>query len=105
MTEQKLYKELREKYGDLRQQNKAIEEMAELIQAINKGQEDIYEHGYITAPAMANITEEMADVCIMLDQLISMFDNGYEVKMMMKEKLERTERRLREEKERSVKWE
>lgn len=105
MTEQELYKELRRKYGDTTQQGIAIKEMAELTQAIIKGWRDIEKHGYITPSVMDNITEEIADVCIMIDQLMSMFDNGYEVKMMMKEKLVRAERRLKADIERSIKWE
>ncbi len=105
MTERELYKELRRKYGDTTQQGIAIEEMAELTQAIIKGWRDIEKHGYITPPVMDNITEEMADVNIMLRQLTEMYGNGYEIEMTMKEKLLRTEKRLAVEIERSIKWE
>lgn len=49
-----IYKQALEHYGIENQENKAIEEMAELIQAICK---------------QSNIAEEIADTQIMLDQL------------------------------------
>lgn len=58
-------------YGKSKQQDMAVEEMAELIQALNKhrrGRESV-EH----------IAEEIADVRIMLEQLELMFDCSKEV--------------------------
>jgi len=49
-----IHERLLAKFGDDNQKLKAIEEMAELIQAIIKG---------------TNVSEELADVQIMLDQL------------------------------------
>lgn len=49
-----IHKKALEHFGIENQENKAIEEMAELIQAISK---------------QTNIAEEIADVQIMLDQL------------------------------------
>lgn len=76
-----------EKFGATEQENLAIEECSELIQAIShkhRGREH-------------NIAEEIADVEIMLDQLRIINDCFYEVANIKKIKLERLEERLRGE--------
>lgn len=63
-------------YGREAQTNMMLEEMGELITAINK-----YRRAYIGAEksvALANIVEEMADVQIMLDQMRLMFGDTTE---------------------------
>jgi NTP pyrophosphatase (non-canonical NTP hydrolase) len=76
-----------EKFGATEQENLAIEECSELIQAIShkhRGREH-------------NIAEEIADVEIMLDQLRIINDCFYEVANIKEIKLERLEERLRGE--------
>lgn len=75
------------KFGATEQENLAIEECSELIQAIShkhRGREH-------------NIAEEIADVEIMLDQLRIINDCFYEVANIKEIKLERLEERLRGE--------
>lgn len=76
-----------EKFGATEQENLAIEECSELIQAIShkhRGREH-------------NIAEEIADVEIMLDQLRIINGCFYEVANIKEIKLERLEERLRGE--------
>ena len=60
MTDQELYKELREKYGDRAQQAVLIEEMSELTKAVIKGWRDVDKRGYISEGARDSIVEETA---------------------------------------------
>lgn len=60
-----MYRELIKKYGEENQKRIAQEELAELIQAISKDLRGL-KH---------NVEEEIADVIIMLDQLMLMYDN------------------------------
>ena len=69
-------------YGRGNQQLKAIEELAELIRALARGDDS------------ENVAEEMADVRIMLDQLEIMFGNCEDVRRIELEKLDRLNRRL-----------
>lgn len=72
-------------YGEEAQENMAVEECAELIQAINKkhrGQEH-------------NIPEEIADVEIMLEQLKIINDCAEETARIKAKKLERLSDRVR----------
>ena len=76
-----------EKFGATEQENLAIEECSELIQAVShkhRGREH-------------NIAEEIADVEIMLDQLRIINDCFYDVANIKEIKLERLEERLRGE--------
>lgn len=61
-------------WGREEQTNLAVEEMAELIQAINKTRR--YPD---SVKARDNLAEEIADVAIMLEQLILIYDCGDEV--------------------------
>lgn len=82
-------------YGADCQIDKAIEEMSELTKALLKFRyiEKDYEE-QIVGDAVA---EEMADVEIMVEQLRMIFRNNAKVQHYRKEKLERLERRLRDE--------
>ncbi len=74
------------KYGNHMQQMVAIEEMSELIKELvkyNRGTEN-----------EKHIAEEIADVCIMLEQLIMMFDNEPEVRLYIEQKLLRLQSRV-----------
>lgn len=74
-------------YGEDSQITKAVEEMAECIQAICKvclGGEDF-----------SNLAEEIADATIMLEQLRIIFNNNEEVCRYMDEKIIRLDEKLR----------
>ena len=61
---------------------KAMEELAELIQALSKGERK-------------NILEEMADVCVMLEQLMYFYDIGKaELEAVMNIKMDRQLHRM-----------
>lgn len=80
------------KYGADAQCDKAIEELSELIKAILK-------HRYAKAGAekeicLDAISEEMADVEIMLAQLRLIFGNDSKIEEYKVKKIERLERRL-----------
>lgn len=73
---------LAEYFGVKTQINQMIEEMAELTQAFckqNRGK-------------TSNIVEEMADVSLVLEQLIYLLGCGKEIQEIKKEKIERTKR-------------
>lgn len=74
-------------YGCYKQTIKAIEEMSELQKELCK---DILHKG-----KKENITEEMADVEIMLNQLKIIFDNEEKVKDIIEEKIKRTKERIK----------
>lgn len=79
MTDQEIFKTAIEVYGVFNQENMAIEECAELIQAINKKHRGL-QH---------NIPEEIADVEIMLEQLKIANDCHGEVEYIRKGKIDR----------------
>lgn len=79
MTDQEIFETAIKVYGDFNQENMAIEECAELIQAINKKHRGL-KH---------NIPEEIADVEIMLEQLKIANGCHEEVEAIRKEKMER----------------
>lgn len=63
---------------------KAMEELAELIQALSKGER-------------AAILEEMADVCVMLEQMMYFYDIGkIELETVMDIKMDRQLHRMKE---------
>lgn len=75
-------------FGEKSQMLKSIEEMSELQKAICK---------YLENPSvdnLTNITEEMADVSIMMDQLQIIFSNEKEMQNVVASKIERTYIRL-----------
>lgn len=76
-------------YGIEPQTRQAIEEMAELTQALCKQQRNKY-----TQPSI-NTIEELADVSIMIGQLIYLFGCGDQVENVMKIKLNRQMERVK----------
>lgn len=89
-----------EHYGYESQSRQCIEEMAELMQAINKLWRSIG-HGQLTEKSfkecLENLTEEMADVQIMLWQMEYLLLSGQEVNQMIEKKLDRQLKRIEEE--------
>ncbi|GAB6953881.1 nucleoside triphosphate pyrophosphohydrolase family protein [Mediterraneibacter glycyrrhizinilyticus] len=89
-----------EHYGYEAQSRQCIEEMAELMQAINKLWRSIG-HGQLTEKSfkecLENLTEEMADVQIMLWQMEYLLLSGQEVNQMIEKKLDRQLKRIEEE--------
>lgn len=73
-----IYQKAIEKFGQESQLLMAIEEMAELMQAISKCQRGM----------KSNIEEEIADVKIMISQLEEMFDKD-NINLWKEEKLNR----------------
>ena len=67
-----MYEKVIEKYGVEHQSRQAMEECAELIQAINKILR------YPTPAARAHLIEEIADVEIMIEQLKEIYDITYD---------------------------
>ena len=88
MTENKIkiLKPIIDGFDEKQQKLKAIEEMSELSKELCK---NIYD-----AKNFDQITEEMADVQIMLDQLMIIFNNEPQVKTMVARKIARTYERL-----------
>ena len=79
-------------YGESGQIDKFIEEASELIKALLKLR--YAEKDYEKEICMDAVTEEMADVEIMLDQLVIIFQNRSKMDMKRNEKIMRLERRL-----------
>ena len=73
-------------FGIDSQIDQSIEEMSELIQALIKRR-----RGIATGD---NVSEEMADVLIMMEQLLIIFNNDDEVSRHQEEKLIRLKNRL-----------
>lgn len=74
-----------ETWGEVAQTDMMIEEMAELTKALlnnRRGRE-------------SNISEEMADVYIMLKQLEIIFENEGKINQFINEKIKRLEERLK----------
>lgn len=89
MNKEELYKLAIETYGDEAQINQGIEEMAELIQAVNKFR-------CMRNPVtFDNIAEEIADVEIMVDQYKQIYGiTENEIILLKKRKLDRLAKRL-----------
>ena len=84
-------------YGPATQVIKAMEEAGELVQAIAKHFNTVTDDASNNAEKGATIdhlTEEMADVRIMLDQLEIIFDNHEAVHMWELRKLRRLDQRV-----------
>ena len=81
------------KYGQSAQVDMAIEEMSELTKALCKERRTQLIQGK-HAEAVSNIAEEIADVAIMLWQLILMFDCDGEVQRQVDFKITRLAQRL-----------
>lgn len=84
-------------YGSRAQEEMAIEEMSELTKAIVKRHRAKDKEAYDRA--MQNISEEMADVIIMLTQLLMFYRNRKAVQKAVEEKVKRLAGRLESERE------
>lgn len=82
-------------YGSHAQEEMAIEEMSELTKAIVKRHRATDKPSY--DKAMSGIAEEMADVIIMLTQLLMFYGNRKEVQRAVDEKVKRLAGRLESE--------
>ena len=80
-------------YGTAAQVDMAIEEMSELTKALCKERRTQLVLG-THAEAHANVIEEIADVAIMLKQLIMIFDKDNEIQKEVDYKIDRLEQRL-----------
>ena len=92
-----LYSNLRTIHGDKTQQELLLEEMSELQQAITKSWRDIRKYGCIRQSTFDNLTEEIADVEIMLEQLVRMLGCVDLVETAKEQKLHRTRERLNQD--------
>lgn len=85
-----LYESIINKYGRSAQTEKAIEELAELIQALGKYRGFCFQGRLVEADKeVDHIAEEIADVTIMLEQLKIMFDLDTEVNEWLDKKHDR----------------
>lgn len=80
-------------YGTKAQVDMAIEEMSELTKALCKERRSKLD-SKIHAEAVANVIEEIADVAIMLRQMIIIFDRDGEVEKEIQYKIDRLAQRL-----------
>ena len=81
----KTYEKAIETYGKEMQMIVAMEEMSELTKELSK----------CLRKKEANVAEEMADVMIMLQQLLIIFNNEREVELIMQQKIDRLRNRLK----------
>ena len=77
------------KFGDNSQIDKAVEEMAELTKALMK-----YRYSNDDQGRFKEVVDEIADVGIMLEQLILIFDCRKEVEIAQEKKFRRLEELL-----------
>ena len=77
---------------------KCVEEMSELTKELCKFVNNKNVNKNINEENMDNISEEIADVFIMLEQMLIYFGNKEDVERIINEKIERTKKRLLEEK-------
>lgn len=82
-----------ETYGIHAQVDMAIEEMSELTKALCKERRTELKQGN-HAEALANVIEEIADVSIMLRQLIMIFDKDNELPAEIEYKIKRLAQRI-----------
>ena len=78
-------------YGKTAQVDKAIEEMSELTKALLKERHN--------AGSVEHIAEEMADVFIMIAQLILVYNNDEAFDEQVDHKIKRLQRRLKQKEE------
>lgn len=90
-------KKIADHYGLSKQSEKAIEEMAELIVAIK----NLYKHEGSWVAQVKNFAEELADVKIMIDQLVYLYEESAlgasDLKPEIEFKIERQLKRIAEE--------
>jgi hypothetical protein len=82
LSETEVFRRAIQDYGKIPQKIKAIEELAELIEAVSIGNTRM-------------IAEEMADVSIMIDQLELIYDNKHEVMGYIKDRKKKKSRQIR----------
>lgn len=87
-----VYRDAIDYYGEKNQVDVAVEEMAELTQALMK--ERRCDEEWRRPDLRVHVAEEMADVEIMLEQLKIIFKNEEAVEQWKGAKVERLERRL-----------
>lgn len=87
-----------EKYGSHNQMLKCIEECGELSRAISRILIELSSgDGFTTEESQENLYEELADVSIMIEQMIIMFDCTDEVISWQFKKLKRLNGKLNEQ--------
>ena len=86
MERDKIYVEAITKWGWQSQVNMLVEEIGELLSALNK-----YERGRVD---LSDVTTEVADVRIMIEQLEIILDIHDDVESEIKRKIERLKYRL-----------
>lgn len=86
MTKNEIYREAITKFGWQSQVNMLVEEIGELLSALNK-----YERGRVE---LSDVTTEVADVRIMIEQLEVVLDIHDDVECEIKRKIERLKYRL-----------
>lgn len=90
-----IYQDAINRYGEDPQIDMAIEEMSELTKALLKHRRAVKNPaGYDFEKTKQNIIEEIADVQIMIEQLILMFNCDDEVNQIITKKTERLDKRL-----------
>ena len=83
------------KYGTHNQMLKCIEECGELSRAVSRILIELSSgDGFATEQSQENLYEELADVSIMVEQMIMMFDCMDEVVVWQTKKLKRLKERL-----------
>ena len=86
------------KYGTHNQMLKCIEECGELSRAVSRILIELSSgDGFTTEQSQDNLYEELADVSIMVEQMIMMFDCLDEVVVWQLKKLKRLKERLEHE--------
>ena len=91
ITDRRLRK-IADHYGLTVQKNQLAEECAELIHAISKTNRNP-----ASAIAQANLIEELADVSIMLEQVVYLMSCRLDVIEITERKLDRTMRKMQED--------
>ena len=82
-------------YGTHNQMLKCIEECGELSRAVSRILIELSSgDGFTTKESEENLHEELADVLIMIEQMIMMFDCGDEVFVQQVKKINRLKERL-----------
>ena len=83
------------RYGTHNQMLKCIEECGELSRAVSRILTELSSgDGFTTEASQENLYEELADVLIMIEQMIIMFDCGDEVFIQQVKKMKRLKERL-----------
>lgn len=92
---QEIYKEALEKWGSAAQIEMLVEECSEVIQSIQKLKRSYYSNDdeRITQ-SESNVCEELADLNIMLEQMMLIFDSS-KISKFKNEKIERLKSRIK----------